>query len=286
MKTVLITGCSSGIGYETALALGRKGHRVFATMRDLSKSESLGEIAQAENLSLVFTQLDVDDEASVKSAVDQALASGTIDVLINNAGIAPLGHVEETGIGEFKQVMETNFFGAIRCIQTVLPHMRKNQNGTIINITSVSGRMASSPYGAYTASKHALEAASECLAQELRPHNIRVINVEPGFTDTPILDKQGKPPEDSIYPQWKRLYGLVQAVRQNPVPASGVAEKIVEIIEGDSWQFRYPVGPDAAPFLGWRAAMTDEDWVEFGGLKEDEDWYKRVEQDFGINARN
>ncbi len=286
MKTILITGCSSGIGKETALTLARAGHRVFASMRNLKRGNALKQVIEDEQLAIDIIALDVDHDQSVQSAVEGVLTKvNQLDVLVNNAGIAPLGHIEETPISTFKQMMETNFFGAIRCIQSVLPHMRSRKSGMIVNISSVSGRLASSPYGAYTASKHALEAMSECLAQEVRAHNIHVANIEPGFIETPILDKQGQPPSESIYPQWKRLYGLVAASRQMPTPPSVVAQKVKEVIEDHNETLRHPVGPDAQPFLHWRGAMTDEQWIAFGGLENDEDWYKRVEQDFGIDAR-
>ncbi len=286
MSRILVTGCSTGIGKETALTLARGGHKVYASMRNLSKAKALNAAAESEGLEIELVELDVDSNESVSRGVAAMISkAGGIDVLVNNAGIAPLGHVEETSIDTFKQVMETNFFGAIRCIQAVLPQMRQQGQGCIVNITSVSGRLPSSPYGAYTASKHALESLSECLAQEVKAFNIRIANVEPGFVETPILDKQGVPPSDSIYPQWKRIHGLMLQVRKNPVPPILAAEQVKEIVEGDSWQLRYPVGPDAAPFLGWRASMTDEEWIALGGTADDEVWYDRMEKDFGINAR-
>ena len=286
MAKILITGCSTGIGKETALTLARAGHQVFASMRNLSKATDLEETAQSEGLKIEIIQMDVDSDASVSKGVAAMISSADqIDALVNNAGIAPLGHVEETPVDTFRQVMETNFFGAVRCMQAVLPTMRRQGHGCIVNITSVSGRLPSSPYGAYTASKHALESMSECLAQEVKAFNIRIANVEPGFVETPILDKQGVPPADSIYPQWKRIHGLMLQVRKNPVPPTLTAEQVKEIIEGDSWQLRYPVGPDAAPFLDWRNSMTDEEWIALGGAEDDEVWYARMEKDFGINAR-
>ncbi len=287
MANILITGCSTGIGKETALLLARAGHQVIATMRDPSRGADLTAYVAKENLPLMICPLDVDHDESVKKAIDQILRDwGHLDVLVNNAGIAPLGHVEETPMSTFKQTMETNFFGAIRCIQAVLAPMRNQGGGTIINVSSVSGRLASSPYAAYTASKHALEAMSECLAQEVRAHNIRIANIEPGFVETPILDKQGQPPANSIYPQWKRLNNLLRVVRQNPTEPLIAATMIKEIIETDSWQLRHPIGPDAEPFLAWRRAMSDEEWIDLGGAADDEEWYSRMERDFGINARN
>jgi NAD(P)-dependent dehydrogenase (short-subunit alcohol dehydrogenase family) len=161
--------------------------------------------------------------------------------------------------------------------------MRNNRNGCIINITSVAGKIASTPLGAYTASKHALEAISEALAQEVKPFNIRVASVEPGIINTDMA-RNISAGGDSIYPQPNRFGGLFVASLKTPVPATIVADKILEIADSDTWQLRHPVGPDAIPFLQWRASMTDEQWVDWNSAN-DEDWYNAVETSFGLNAR-
>lgn len=161
--------------------------------------------------------------------------------------------------------------------------MRDKGSGSIINIASIAGRIANTPLGPYNASKFALEAISEALAQEMKPHNIRVAIVEPGIIDTKMARAITKP-GTSIYPQVNRFGGLFAASLKNPSQASMVAAKIVEIAESESWQLRYPVGPDAAPFLNWRASMTDEEWVSWNAAK-DKEWYNAVENLFGLNAR-
>jgi NAD(P)-dependent dehydrogenase (short-subunit alcohol dehydrogenase family) len=138
--------------------------------------------------------------------------------------------------------------------------------------------------GPYTASKWALEALSEVLAQELKPFNIRVAIVQPGIIDTPMARRIEAPTQASYYPHAYRVAGMFQAALAGPRPPSIVAQKIREIIESGTWKLRHPAGPDAEPFLGWRASMTDEEWVEWGAL-EDDAWYARVERDFGLNAR-
>ncbi len=145
--------------------------------------------------------------------------------------------------------METNYFGAIRCIQAVLPGMRARRSGCIVNVTSISGRLASSPMGAYAASKFALEAVSECLAQEVKPYGIRVCVVEPGIIDTDMARDISVAGDVSAYPNQRRMAALFVAALKNPTPPGVVADKLVEIADGGSWQFRHPVGPDAAPFL-------------------------------------
>lgn len=286
MAIAFITGTSTGIGLATAVALGRAGHNVYAAMRDPQRSPELRTIVKQETLPIVILPIDVDDDGSVKGAIDQILSErGKIDVLVNNAGITRIGSIEELPLREFRQTVETNFFGALRCIQAVLPHMRKQRSGCIINNTSLSGRIAISPQGPYAASKFALEAVSEVLAQEVKTFNIRVAIVEPGIIKTPIFDKLRNRPNDTPYPQERRIRALYAASLAHAAPASAVGEQIRQIVESDSWQLRYPVGPDAGPFLAWRNAMADEEWIDFGAMQEDEAWCARIEQDFGLDTR-
>jgi NAD(P)-dependent dehydrogenase (short-subunit alcohol dehydrogenase family) len=284
MKTVVITGTSKGIGLETALAFGRKGYKVYAGMREPDSAEALKEQIEQEDLDISICSLDVDSDESVRECFDAIWKKeDNIDVLVNNAGVEVHGSVEETDLWKFKYVMETNYFGCLRCIKSVLPQMRKRGSGCIINVTSIAGRIANTPLGPYNASKFALEAISEALAQEMKPHNVRVAIVEPGIIDTKMARAITKP-GNSIYPQVNRFGGLFSASLKNPTQASIVAANIVEIAGSESWQLRYPVGPDAAPFLDWRASMTDEEWIAWNAAK-DKDWYDAVENLFGLDAR-
>jgi NAD(P)-dependent dehydrogenase (short-subunit alcohol dehydrogenase family) len=285
MATVLITGTSTGIGFATALAFGQAGYKVAATMRNPARAPELAKVAARENLAITVSTMDVDSDASVKEAIPRIVKEmGPIDVLVNNAGIERIGSVEELPLTEFRAVMETNYFGVIRCIQAVLPAMRRRQSGCIVNVASVAGQIALSPFAPYSASKFALEALSECLAQEVKAFNIRVAIVEPGIIDTPMARHITVTQAPSPYPQQRRNAALFTAALKNPAPPSLVAEKIVEIAVGGTWQLRHPVGPDAAPFLGWRQSMNDEAWVDFGAL-DDDAWYDRVKADFGLDAR-
>jgi len=285
MAHVLITGSSSGIGFATALAFGRAGHKVAATMRTPNAAPDLADIAAREKLAISVFSMDVDSDASVASGIDRVVnEAGPIDVLVNNAGIERTGSVEELPLSEFRAVMETNYFGALRCIKAVLPSMRQRASGCIINLASVAGRFANSPFAPYTASKFALEALSEALAQEVKPFNIHVAIVEPGIIDTPMARHVGVAQPVSAYPQQRRTAALFNAALKNPVQPSVVAEKIVEIAESNTWQLRHLVGPDAAPFVGWRQSMSDEQWIDLGAL-DDNAWYDRVKADFGIDAR-
>ena len=285
MASVLITGTSKGIGLEAALAFGRAGHKVHATMRKPSQAPELAETAAGEKLPITVSAMDVDSDESVRQAIDAIQqAHGPIDVLVNNAGIERSGSVEELPLADFRAVMETNYFGVIRCVQALAPHMRKRRSGCIINVSSVAGRLTSSPLSSYMASKWALEALSEALAGEMKMFNVRVAIVEPGIIDTAMARRIGVPPSHSPYPQQARFASLFEASLKTPVPPTLVADKILEVAESASWQLRHLVGPDAAPFLQWRSQMTDEEWVDLYA-SDDETWYRRIEHDFGMDTR-
>ena len=285
MASVLITGTSRGIGLEAALAFGRAGHKVSATMRNPSQAPLLAETAMREKLPIVVSTMDVDSDDSVRECIAEILKDrGPIDVLVNNAGVERSGSIEELPMKDFRAVMETNYFGVLRCIQALAPHLRKRRSGCIVNVSSVAGRIASPPLTPYMASKFALEALSEALAAEMKTFNVRVIIIEPGIIDTAMarrIEEQGK---DSPYPQRKRFADLFVATLKNPVPPSLVGQKMVEIVESGTWQLRHPVGPDAVPFLQWRGQMTDEQWVDLHS-GDDETWYRRIESDFGMDTR-
>lgn len=285
MSTVLVTGTSRGIGFETALAFARAGHTVLATMRRPDASPELAEAASAERLPLHISALDVDSDASVREAVRRFESDhGPVDVLVNNAGIAPHGTFEELPMETIRAAMETNYFGALRCIRAVLPGMRRRGGGCIVNVSSVAGRMACSPLGPYGASKAALEWMSEALAQEVRQFGIRVAVVEPGIIDTQAARDATVRPE-SGYPQPARLSGFFAASLRNPVGPAVVADAILDIVESGTETLRHPVGPDAGPFIGWRGSFSDEQWVAYWGEPDDETFYAAVERDLGLDAR-
>jgi NAD(P)-dependent dehydrogenase (short-subunit alcohol dehydrogenase family) len=265
MSSVLITGTSKGIGKATALVLGRAGYNVYATMRDPKASADLAATAEKEKLPIRVLAMDVNSDSSVSETIRSIQEKhGPIDILVNNAGIERHGSIEELPIAEARAVMETNYFGALRCIQAVLPEMRRRQSGCIINVSSVGGRISSPPLTAYCASKWALEAISEGLAQEVKAFNVRVAVVEPGIIDTGMARSIAKEPAPSTYPHAQRMAGLFASVLENPTPPSLVADKILEIIRNGSWKLRYVVGPDAEGYLQRRASMTDEEWIDQG----------------------
>ncbi len=283
-KTVLITGTSKGIGLETALAFGRASYNVFATMRTPENAQAFKKQIEIESLPIHILKMDVDNDNSVHQCIDTIYQEvEAIDVLVNNAGIERHGSIEEMEMTDFQDIMNTNYLGALRCTKSVLPQMRKSKSGCIINIASVAGHIANSPLGAYAASKHALEAISEVLAQEVKPFNIKVKIVEPGIINTQMA-QDIKVPNASIYLQPVRFGGLFAASLNTPTAPTLVADIILKVAEENNWNLRHPVGPDAAPFLEWRASMTDEQWVDWNAANDD-DWYASVEQDFGLDAR-
>lgn len=282
MSTVVITGTSKGIGLYTALAFARAGYKVAATMRNTSAASELIDIASKENLDIKIYKIDVNSDASVKEGFDLIKKEmGPIDVLVNNAGVESMGTVEELSLDHFHAVMETNYFGAIRCVQAVLTDMRHNRSGCIINITSVAGRIASPAMSAYSASKFALESLTEILAQEVKSFGVRVAIVEPGIINTSMAQHITVKPEASCYPHADRLSALFTASLRKPASPAIVADKIVEIAQSGTEQLRHPVGPDAIPFIEWRQSMSDEEWIALGGLDDDE-WYKRIGEDFAM----
>src|SRR6476661_2559827 len=184
-KIAIVTGSSSGIGYETALTLARNGFLTYATMRNLNKSENIKKVATKENLLIHIHQLDVTDDVSVKNTVQAILSeTGRIDVLVNNAGYGLNGAFEDLAMDEIKAQYETNVFGLIRTTQSVLPIMRRQKYGIIVNISSGAGRFGFPGGSAYVSTKFAVEGLSESMSYEMEPFGIKVAIVEPGVIRT------------------------------------------------------------------------------------------------------
>ena len=269
MATVLITGCSSGFGKLSALHFARKGDTVFATMRNTAKAGELEQAKQAESLPIEIVQLDVTDDASVEGAVRQVIdAAGGIDVLVNNAGLGHHGPVEETDDDEVKEIFETNFFGALRVTRAVTPKMREQKSGTIVNVSSLAGRVVAPYGGIYSASKYALEAASEALYYELHPFGIRVLLIEPGGFETAI---EGSRRLSRRFTEGSPYLELEQRFEQSltRLPGGGergdaqdVAEAIYNAVNTDQPKLRYLVGEDAQAIGGLRQQMDDEQFEQ------------------------
>jgi len=287
MKRVLITGSNSGIGRSTAILLAARGYEVFAAMRSLDKATKLLEGAAAAGTELKPIVLDVNDDTSVRDAVASIEAqSGPVDILINNAGIALNAAVEDVDIEVGKGVFETNFWGIIRCTQAVLPGMREQGSGHVINISSVAGRIAAIGQVVYSASKWAVEAMSENLAQEVAPFGIRVSIIEPGVTRTAILPKNMGHPEPTVYetPYRRMLQFYARGVVAN-TPAEEVAEVIHGAIEDSSPKLRYPCAWGGDELCKGRSQLDDAAWVALGQCESDEEYYAAFEKCFGLDIR-
>lgn len=274
MARILVTGARRGIGREITLTLARAGHEVVATMRDTTGSD-LADIAAQEKLSISLAALDVDDDASVAALFAQA-GMASIDVLINNAGILSINALEDESIAVMQAVMNTNYFGAVRCMKAVIPAMRARRQGLIINIASIAGRMAAFSHSAYAPSKFALEAVSEVLAQELAPFGVRVALVEPGIIATDMaVANLPQPHADSAYPSGRRMVAMNADAKQATPPAV-VASTVLDIVSGRITAFRTLCGDDANAFVTMRSRMRDEAWIAMSDTLDDNVFFTRM----------
>ena len=283
MQTAVVTGTSTGIGLATSLHLARNGYRVFAGMRNLGKAEQLRAAATEARLPIDVIALDVTSNESIASAFAQA---GAVDVLVNNAGIGGATPLELTPEDEHRAMFETNYFGAIACIQAVLPGMRERKRGAIVNVTSVAGILATPNQIPYSASKWALECAGEALAHEVRRFGVRVVNIEPGVVMTSIFDNSASATryeKTSPYqPIMRRNGKFFAAGFRNPVQPEQVAATILEAITTPEYRLRWPVGKDALGFTRGRPKVPDEAWVGMGDDLSDQEYNQRYFDYFGI----
>jgi len=270
-KIAVVTGSSSGIGYETSLLLARNQYTTYASMRNLKKSDELLKIASKENIPLKVIQLDVDDDRSVSNAIDSIVKeNGRIDVLVNNAGFDLFGSLEELTIEEIKGQFETNFFGAARVTKSVIPTMRKQGSGIIINVSSIGGRIGLVPCNTmYHASKFALEGFTESLRHELTEFNIDVILIEPGAIRSNFAEniRTAKNYDSNNSPYAKTVQKVFEGFEPMLANASDpkeVAQVILNAANSSSPNIRYTVGKDAESILKARAELSDrelEKWV-------------------------
>jgi NAD(P)-dependent dehydrogenase (short-subunit alcohol dehydrogenase family) len=267
---VLITGCSSGIGEATAIRFSQEGYRVYATMRNPDgMSETLKEALKRDEGHKVLA-LDVNDSVSIKRAIAEVQEeSGRIDVLINNAGISSISSIEEIEMEEAKAVFETNVFGVLRVTQEVIRGMRERRSGTVVNVSSVAGRLVTAGHGIYAASKHALEAISESLAIEINQFGVRVILIEPGFISTAILSKADSIIlEDTPYTEHlTRLVSMYEEAQLTADSPDAVAGCIVNALNDSSHGFRYVVGSGAQRAIDERSLLTDQEWISGNPLE-------------------
>lgn len=286
-KTCIVTGANSGIGRSTAITLAKNDYTVFATMRSLERGEKLKGIAQELNLVVKAVELDVSDTDSVNQGINEILdQTDQIDVLINNAGVGSNAVIEDVDIESDKSVFETNFWGVVRCIQAVLPTMRQQKSGHIIQVSSIAGRVGLPAQPIYSASKWALEGLSENLAHDLSSFGVRVSIIEPGVTRTAILGKNNTVPQnddfENIYARMLDMY--MQGIEANIRPEA-VSETILQCLESSSHQLRWPVAWGAETMVNARhdGSVSDEEWVELGSLVNNrEEWVRSFRQAFNL----
>ena len=286
-KTCIVTGANSGIGRSTAITLAKNDYTVFATMRSLERGEKLREIAQELNLVIKAVELDVSDTDSVNQGVNEILEqTDQIDVLINNAGVGSNAVIEDVDIESDKSVFETNFWGVVRCIQAVLPTMRQQKSGHIIQVSSIAGRVGLPAQPIYSSSKWALEGLSENLAHDLSSFGVRVSIIEPGVTRTAILGKNNTVPQnddfENIYARMLDMY--MQGIEANIRPEA-VSETILRCLESSSHQLRWPVAWGAETMVDARhdGSVSDEEWVKIGSLVNNrEEWVRSFRQAFNL----
>lgn len=266
-KVAVITGSSSGIGYESALAFARDGYRTYATVRNPEKGAKLAEIAQKEKLDLLVEKMDVDDESSVRAMIEKILANDKrIDVLVNNAGWGLFGCTEDVSIEGFRSQFETNFFGIIRLIQYVAPAMRRQKNGCIVNVSSVAGRIGFPGSPAYISSKFALEGLSEALRYELGQFGVKVTTIEPGVVKSNFFSsmKVAEPKEDSPYKELtEKVITGIKMMAEMGTPPADVAKVILKAAKEEAPLPRYIVGNDAQMFLEAKKTKSDMEFENY-----------------------
>lgn len=270
-KVAIVTGSSSGIGFETSLLLARNDFYTYVTMRNIDKFKAITNLKQKEKLSLEVLQLDVTSDESVKEAIQKITnEQERIDVLVNNAGYALVGPFEELSIEEFKEQFETNVFGVIRVIQAVLPIMRRQRCGTIVNISSIAGKIGFPLTSAYASSKFALEGLSESIAYEIEQFGIKVILIEPGviktnFNNNLKIGKRVTIDSNSPYVEMtqKRISRFKPRFESGSPPIE-VAKVILKAITSENQsELRYLVGNDAFKLMEIRNNMSEK---EFGKI--------------------
>lgn len=265
-RVAIVTGSSSGIGFEICLMLARNGLTTYATMRDLHKSSMLRSIADKEKIPLRCVQLDVTDDMSVKQAIETIVnESHNIDILINNAGYGLSGALEDLLIDEIKLQFDTNFFGLIRATQAVLPIMRNHGSGIIVNISSGLGRFGIATSSAYASSKFAVEGLTESMSYELEPFGIKTILVEPGiiktnFIKAAVLAQKSKDPNSPYFQFMNNMDEGMKKLIENSESPEYVARVVLDAINDSNPKLRYLAGKDVEYIMEIKNKMSDEDF--------------------------
>ena len=270
MGVVVITGCSTGFGYHGALAFARRGDRVYAAMRNPDKGD-LAKVLSEEGLDAEVLKLDVDDEGSVRAGISQVVErEGHVDVLVNNAGVGGTGAtIEESTDAAWEAIISTNLLGPLRCARVVFPSMRERGSGTIVNVSSIAGRMYGMPYtSSYSATKHALCSLSDSMASEGRDFGIQVSCIEPGFFATSVLDNATIPdPTGSPYESMARaVEAWYRSQIDNAPPPDRVVDALLAAADGTlpTDTIHHLVGDDAELFVGGMGKMSNAEYQAMG----------------------
>jgi NAD(P)-dependent dehydrogenase (short-subunit alcohol dehydrogenase family) len=266
-KVAVITGSSSGIGYETVLAMARNGFTTFATLRNLEKAGQIKSVALEEKLPIHVVQLDVTDDASVQNAIQEIVKrAGRIDVVVNNAAYGLMGAFEDLLIDEIKAEYETNFYGVIRVTQAVLPIMRKQGSGRIVNISSGAGRFGYPGGSAYVSTKFALEGLSESMAYELEPFGIKVVLVEPGFIRTNfgssmVFAKKAQNPNSPYSQMMQQMGASIEQFQKNASDPDLVANIVLQSAISENPELRYLAGKDVEAWVESKRKLSDSEFI-------------------------
>lgn len=286
LPVAVVTGANSGIGRATAIHLAGHGYRVFGTTRTRERAAKAMSMADEAGVTIEWIEMDIADDASVDAGFAEIFAAvDHVDVLVNNAGVGGNAVVEECPPELFLEVMNINLCGAVRCVRKVAPTMRERRQGCIVNVSSVVGRFAALAQAPYVASKWALEAMSEELAQELAPFDIRVAIIEPGITKSAIFAKNIDAPNstgayDAHYRRLFQFYAAGMAQATDPFEVGAVVR---EAIETDSPRLRYPVSWGGPELLGRRPQISDAEWVALGAVETDEQYAAEFLRLFGVS---
>lgn len=285
MSVILVTGASTGIGQETALHMARRGHTVYASVRNPDTAKELREAIEAEDLPAKLIKLDLVDPGSIRAAVERILdESGRLDVLVANAGIGAGSSVEETPLEVVRDIFETNYFGNVSLLREVTPIMRQQRSGHIVVVGSLAGRYAAGCHAHYSASKWAMEGLCESLAQEMAEFDAHVTIIEPGCVVTPMWTKVTPSETPPLYPvNLQRLVRFFEFGLGRPAMPNDVAQAIEDAVNAEDPPFRVPVGKDAQEVIAGRTAVGDEAWLSALCEKDDTDFADRWLEIVGVD---
>lgn len=261
-KVALVTGSSRGIGFVTSTTLARNGFLTYASMRNLDKEKEIRLVVDKEKIPLKTIQLDVTDSNSVDNAIKSIMdQSGRIDVLVNNAGYGLVGAFEELSMEEIKQQYESNLFGVMRVTQAVLPIMRKQKSGIIVNMSSGAGRFGYPNGSAYVSTKFALEGLTESVAYEVEPFGIKIVLVEPGFVRTNfsnVVAKKSQSTNSQYSKMTEKMAASIEQMKLKSSPPELVANVVLAVVTSKNPNLRYLAGKDVEKWMEQKKNMSDE----------------------------